>query len=159
MMGRALLTVGWLATLGFIAAGVGGYWVEGKEGLGNHQLLGLASAVLLLFSHSWIMFYLIGTGKQVKDAVAEHGVDPQKIEETKTYKSRSYPPLMLAIGLAMATFILGGGVDTGVLPPWVHHGLFWATLAAQLRALLIEHRVLAANERLLDGIRRELAGR
>lgn len=157
MMGRALLTVGWLATVGFVAAGVNGYWVDGRQGLGDHQLLGLASAVLLLFSHSWIMFYLIGTGKQVKDAVAEQGVDPRAIEETRTFKSRSYPPLMLAIALAMATFILGGGVDTGVLPGWIHHGLFWAALAAQLRALLIEQRVLSENERLLGRIRRELA--
>jgi hypothetical protein len=56
----------------------------------------------------------------------------------------------------MATFILGGGVYTGAVPLWVHHGLFWLTLAAQLRALVLEGRVLGANDRLMADINRRL---
>ena len=149
MMGRALLTIGWTATVGFVASGWVGYRIDGAETFNLHLLLGLAAAFLLLFSHCWIMFYLIGTGKAVKEAVADHGLDAGYVEETKRLKGDSYPAMMLAIALAMATFILGGGVSTGVLPGWVHWGLFYATLVAQLRALLIEGRVLAANRRLM----------
>jgi hypothetical protein len=157
MMGRALLIVGWMATLGFAAsAGVGYFLPSIDEGMRLHILLALASSLLLLFSHCWIMFYLIGTGRAIKDAVRAGGLPPELYERTKDFKNRSYPSLMLAVGLAMATFILGGGVYTGAVPLWVHHGLFWLTLAAQLRALVLEGRVLVANDRLMADINRRL---
>lgn len=158
MMGRALLIVGAMATLGLAAAAVLGYMLQGPAGseMSRHVLVALASCLLLLFSHCWIMFYLIGTGKAIKEAVNEHKLDPDLIEETKRYKNRSYPSLMLAMALAMATFILGGGAATGVLPVWIHHVLFWAALAAQARTLWIEKGVLEANERLMADIDRRL---
>ena len=118
MMGRALLIVGAMATIGLAATAVLGYMLTAPVGreMTRHVLLALFSCLLLLFSHCWIMFYLIGTGKAIKEAVNEHKLDPSLIEETKHYKNRSYPPLMLAMGLAMATFILGGGAATGTLP-------------------------------------------
>ena len=160
MMGRALLVVGLVATLGFAASAVLGYGTDpAAESLRLHVLVALASVLLLLFSHCWIMFYLIGTGKAIKEAVAEHGLDAAAVEETKRFKNESYPALMLAIGLAMATFILGGGASTGALPPLLHHVLFYLTLAAQGRALLAEKRVLDANERLMAELDRTLAAR
>ena len=159
MMGRALLIVGAMATLGLAATAVLGYMLQGPVGpdMSRHVLVALASCLLLLFSHCWIMFYLIGTGKAIKEAVNEHKLDADLIEETKRYKNRSYPSLMLAMALAMATFILGGGAATGVLPAWIHHALFWAALAAQCRTLWIEKSVLEANERLMADIDRRLA--
>lgn len=155
-MDRALLTVGWMATAGFVATGVIGYRVTVNEYFDAHLLLGLASALLLLFSHSWIMFYLIGTGKVIKEAVAEHDLDQELIELTKEYKNRSYPSLMLAMGLAMATFIIGGAVATLLLPAWTHQGLFWLTVIAQARALWWEHQVLGQNRALMSGLNRTL---
>jgi MFS family permease len=159
MMGRALLIVGVMATLGLAVTAVLGYRLTGMVGseMSRHVLVALASCLLLLFSHCWIMFYLIGTGKAIKEAVNEHKLDPELIEETKRYKNRSYPSLMLAMALAMATFILGGGAATGVLPVWIHHVLFWAALAAQARTLWIEKGVLEANEKLMADIDRRLA--
>lgn len=163
MMGRALLIVGVMATLGLLASAVMGYGVEGPVGrqfgpeMTRHVLVALASCLLLLFSHCWIMFYLIGTGKAIKEAVAEHSLEPALIEETKRFKNRSYPSLMLAMGLAMATFILGGGAATNSLPSWIHHGLFWATLLVQGRTLLIEKEVLEQNEKLMTDIDRRVS--
>jgi hypothetical protein len=156
MMGRALLTVGWLATIGLILAGLLGYRVDQGRGIDVHLLVGLAACFLLLFSHTWIMFYLIGTGKAIRDAVEAHDLPGEWVVWTREYKNRSYPPLMLAMALAMATFILGGGVQTRVLPGWVHWGLFYVALTAQLRALLIEQRVLTENRRLLEKVDRAL---
>lgn len=159
MMGRALLIIGFMATLGLIATGVLGYGLEGPadDHLRFHVLVALAASLLLLFAHCWIMFYLIGTGRAIKDAVNENGLDPRFIEDTKRFKNRSYPMLMLALGLAMATFILGGAVATGTLR-WLHHALFYATLLAQARALQLEWQVLTENERLMTSINRQLAG-
>jgi hypothetical protein len=157
MMGRALLIVGWMATLGFVATGVVGYRLPAiGEGMRLHVLLGLASALLLLFSHCWIMFYLIGTGRAIKDAVGRNSLPGELYERTKDFKNRSYPALMLALGLAMTTFILGGCVFTGAVPAWVHHGLFYATLLAQLWALRREQGVLGENDRLMAEVDRRL---
>ncbi len=141
--------VGAFATLVFIATGVLGYMVVDSPTVDRHVVLGLVAGFLLLFSHSWIMFYLIGTGKMIKEAVAEHGLPEEWIERTKDYKNRSYPWLMIAMGLAMATFILGGGVETSVLPKWIHWGLFYLAVAAQLRALYLEFLVLTENQKLI----------
>jgi 4-hydroxybenzoate polyprenyltransferase len=159
MMGRALLIVGVMATLGLIAAALFGYGLHGPVGpeMRRHVLVSLASCLLLLFSHCWIMFYLIGTGKAIKDAVKEHGLEQSLVEDTKRFKNVSYPWLMLAMGTAMATFILGGGAATGSLPAWVHHILFYATLLSQGRALQLENRVLTENERLMADLDRRLA--
>ncbi len=161
MMGRALLIVGAMATLGLAVTAVFGYMLQGPVGpeMSRHVLVALASSLLLLFSHCWIMFYLIGTGKAIKEAVNENKLEPDLIEETKRYKNRSYPSLMLAMALVMATFILGGGAATGVLPVWIHHVLFWAALVAQGRSLWIEKGVLEANERLMADIDRRLLAR
>ena len=160
MMGRALLIVGAMATLGLITAAVLGYMLPGPVGpdMSRHVLVALASCLLLLFSHCWIMFYLIGTGKAIKEAVNENGLEPSLIEDTKRFKNASYPSLMLAMTLAIATFVLGGGVATGSLPSWVHHVLFYATLVVQARALWIENRVLVENERLMADINGRLSG-
>ena len=158
MMGRALLIVGAMATLGLLASAVLGYGLDNPTDpdMPRHVLVALASSLLLLFSHCWIMFYLIGTGKAIKDVVKEHGLEPQIVEETKRFKNLSYPWLMLAMGLAMATFILGGGVATGTLPSLVHHVLFYLALASQVKALWVERRVLNENERLMADLDRRL---
>ena len=159
MMGRALLIVGAMSTLGVIAAAVAGYTLHGPTdaNMPLHVLIALASSLLLLFSHCWIMFYLIGTGKAIKDAVRENGLESDIIEETKRFKNESYPWLMLAMGLVMATFILGGGVATGVVPRWIHHLLFYLAAASQGYALWVERRVLIQNERLMGDVYRRLA--
>ena len=157
MMGRALLTVGAMATLGLVATGVLGYLVADVGSAGLHVLIALATCLLLLFSHCWIMFYLIGTGKAVKQAVAEAELSPELVEETRELKNRSYPWLMLAMVLAMTTFILGGGVDTGSVPAWLHQAMFLVTLFVQLRTLWLEHLVLLDNSALLERVAAQAA--
>ena len=157
-MDRALLTVGWLATLTYLSTGAVGYLYGGRAGGDLHVLLALVASVLLLFSHSWIMFYLIGTGKAIKEAVAEHDLPEEWIELTKKFKNDCYPSMMLAMGLVMATFILGGGVERRVLPGWVHHVLVYLALLAQFYSLRREHQALGENRRLMDEANRRLGG-
>ena len=152
MMGRSLLILGWISTAGIAYTGLLGFQTSIDGGLGRHLLVALASSLLLLFSHCWIMFYLIGTGKAVKTAVAEHDLDAEFVETTKELKNRSYPALMLAMAVVMTTFIVGGGVATLVIPAWIHSALYFVSLALQIRALLIEGAVLGDNERLLSEV-------
>lgn len=161
MMGRALLVVGWLATLGLVATGVERYLPRTADDptLQPHILLALVSSLLLLFAHCWIMFYLIGTGKALKDAVREHRLEADIVERTKHFKNRSYPWMMAAMGLAMAAFILGGGTFTGAVPLAVHLALVVVTLVVQVWTLVIEGQVLVANDRLMKDVDRRISGR
>jgi len=153
MMGRSLLVLGSLATVGLVATSAVSY--AGLD-FTLHALLATVSSLLLLFSHCWIMFYLIGTGKAIKEAVAQHSLEAGLVAETRLFKARTFPAILLAMGLLMATFILGGGVYTHAVPGWIHHLLFWLTLVAQVRTLWLEQQVLLANERLMAGIDRRL---
>lgn len=148
-MGRALLILGWMATAGLLMTGLLGFQVAPETGVGLHLLVALFSSLMILFSHCWIMFYLIGTGKAVKTAVAEHGLDAEFSAKTIEYKNRSYPWLMLAMGAVMTTFIVGGGVATRVIPSWIHAVLFGAALLIQIRSLVLEGEVLLDNDRLM----------
>ena len=159
MMGRALLVVGSIATIGLLVTAMLGYALPSgadPASLSNHLTAAVLTSLLLLFSHCWILFYLIGTGKAIKTAVAEHGLESEIIEQTKMFKNRSNPWLMLAMMLAMATFVLGGGVATSVVPAWVHHALFVVTALTQFWALKVEYEVLMANEKLFKSIDRRL---
>jgi hypothetical protein len=158
MMGRALLILGWLATVGILATAVLGYLLgTSMRAVTPHVLTGLVASLLLLFSHCWVMFYLIGTGTAIKNAVRENSLDEELAERTKGFKSRSYPWLMLAMGLVIATFVAGGAYLAGVGPSWIHEVLFFVTLVVQAWTLVLEGRVLMANERLMDEINRQLA--
>ena len=156
MMGRALLTIGWLATLGFAAAGAVGYRAGADQTFQLHLLLALVSCLLLLFSHCWILFYLIGTGKAIKDAVSENRLEAEIVAATRRFKQRSSGWVTLAMLLAMATFVVGGGVYAHQVPVWIHHALFYVTAAVQVWTLRREHQVLAANDRLMADLDRRL---
>ncbi len=156
MMGRALLVVGWVATLGFAAAGAVGYRAAAADAFQLHLLLALVSTLLLLFSHCWILFYLVGTGKAIKEAVAENGLEPELVAATRRFKQKSSGWGMLAMLLAMATMVLGGGAFAGAVPLWLHHALYWATLLVQVWTLWRERSVLAENDILMAAIDRRL---
>ncbi len=155
MMGRSLLIVGALATVGLLVTAVLGYQLAEPFDIGsvsNHLIAAVITSLLLLFSHCWILFYLIGTGKALKDAVAEHGLESEIVERTKDFKRRSSGLLTLAMLLAMATFVVGGGVATAAIESWVHHTLFLLAAAVQVWALWVEAQVLTENERLLRSV-------
>ncbi len=153
MMGRTLLVLGWLAAIGLLVAAGFGYQAEaGGAAMTPHILIAFFSSLLLLFAHSWVMFFLIGTGKAIREAVGRLRLDEQIIEETKRYKNESYPWIMAALGTVIATFVLGGGAYAEAIPSWIHHGLFWLTAAVQFKTLVIEGRVLLENDRLMARI-------
>ena len=156
MMGRALLVIGWIGLVGLAAAGISGYRVTDLNTLNTHVLVALLACLLLLFSHCWILFYLIGTGKVIKNAVAEHGLEASIVEQTRQFKNRTNPWLMSAMTLAIATFVLGAGAHAQTVPAWFHHVLFYLTLVVQIVTLRLEYGVLVANERIIVDVGRRV---
>jgi hypothetical protein len=161
MMGRALLVLGVLAAVGLAAAAALGYPLHGTAdpAVPRHVLAALASSLVLLFAHCWILLYLFATGRAIAEVVREHGVEPSVLDLVRGFQRRCWPPLLLAMALAIATLVLGGALMAGTVPAMAHHVLFWIALAVQVWALGVERRVLGENESLIADLDRRLAGR
>lgn len=116
---------------------------------GNHILWALFSVPFGLFTLTIHMFYFIGTGSDVKKILAKQEIDT-KIhkeirDETKLYKHRTFPMLLWAMLFQMATFVLGGAVGGGMLPPVIHLILASLALAFTLVALVLSHIMARRN--------------
>ena len=147
----ALLTASLVSIVCFIITVLMGFMMVGRSGLGQHFLFGFFTTFLVTLAQSMIMFYFIGTGRQVKDLMADHPARNEFIQRTKRFKAEVFPSAMWAMLFTMAAMILGGGVDTRVIPPFVHTVLAAAALYFNLIAFwkeakyMIEHNKLMAE--------------
>jgi hypothetical protein len=159
MMGRALLIIGALATLGFLASGVVGYLLDGPAdpAMSRHMLLALAACLAQLFSHCWILVYLFMTGWAIRTTAEESGLEARYAEEAGRLKGAALPWALAAVALGAATFLLGGAAATGTVDLRVHHAIFFVALAVQAWTLWREHGVLRASQALIDEIDGRLA--
>jgi hypothetical protein len=162
-VGQALVTGVGLGLAGAIAAAILGLTAASGPAIGRHVSYGIFSTMVLLLSHSMMMFYLIGKGKAVKDAMAEEGRGPETAEY-KLYVGRiaqARRPVFSVATFAMAAImtaaILGASVDTGVLPPIVHAMLAYGGIATNLAAFKIEIDALRESSRVVDEVNRLLA--
>ncbi len=113
---------------------------------GNHILWALFAVPFGLFTLTTHMFYFIGTGSDIKKILAKSNVEAALVEEirdeTKVMKKRTFPILMWAMTFQMATFVLGGAVGGGMLPPVLH--LILASLAILFTiASLVQAHIMA----------------
>ena len=148
-MAQALLSAVGLGLVGMGAAVVLGLW--GTD-ISRHITFGIFSTLIILLAHSMMMFYLIGKGKAVKDAMAEHHVTGDYHRRIAAARKPVFSIGTLAMAATMVTAILGASVDTGVLPPIVHGMLAYGAIACNLAAVKIEVDALAASARIVDEV-------
>jgi hypothetical protein len=110
--------------------------------------------MLTILAHSMMMFYLIGKGKAVKDAMIENNLSGDFHQRI----SRARKPVFSAASLAMIAIIvaaiLGASVDTGVLPPIVHALIAYGAIAGNLGAIKIEIDALTISAHVVDEVNR-----
>ena len=148
-MGIALLTLAAVGTACFAVSLLLGYVIPGHHSLRHHFVLALGSTFLLVMAHSFIMFFLIATGVELKDMEKAAGWGDTFRRRTIALKSQVFPAMTLALLLVIANFILGAAAHTRAVPQRVHEGLAWLTLAVCVVALYREYQVLGANNRLI----------
>jgi hypothetical protein len=119
-------------------------------------MFGIFSTMVILLAHSMMMFYLIGKGKAVKDAMAEGNLAGDYYRRVAAARKPVFSVGTLAMAVTMITAILGGGVDTGVLPPIVHAMLAYGAIACNAAALKIELDALNQSSRIVDEVNRLL---
>jgi hypothetical protein len=124
--------------------------------LAQHVSFGFFSAMLLLLAHSMMMFYLIGKGKAVKDAMIEGGLSGDHYGRIARARKPVFSIGTLAMATTMTAAIIGASVDTGVLPPMVHGLLAYAAIAINVVALKTEVAALTASSRIVAEVNRLL---
>ena len=150
-MSISLLTLAAVGTLTLLLSILNGYAVERTAAsVGPHFLLALVATLLLVMAHSFIMFFLIATGVEMKEMEKDGGWGDSFRRRTVAMKGQVFPAMTFALMLVIANFILGGAAHTRAVPRYVHAGLAWTTFAVCCFALYREYRVLGDNNRLIE---------
>lgn len=152
-MAQALLTAVFVGLTGLVATAVFG--LRGTD-ISRHISFGIFSTMITLLAHSMMMFYLIGKGKAVKDAMAEHSVAGDYYRRIALARKPVFSIATLAMAVTMVTAIIGASVDTGVLPPMVHAMIAYGAIACNLAAAKIEIDALTASSRIVDEVNRQI---
>ena len=155
-MSAALITASVLSLAGLLASFALGFAADASDEVLRHATLGIFVTLVTLLAHSMTMFYLIGKGRAVRDAVAEGGLATDAAARVSALRGPVFKLATLAMGATMLTAIVGGGVDTGVVPAAVHSLL--GMLAVALGAAALRAIVQALNEssRIVDEVNRDL---
>ena len=152
-MAQALLSAVCIGLVGLVATAIFGFL---GTNVSRHISFGIFSTLVILLAHSMMMFYLIGNGKAVKDAMAEHGVTGDYYRRIAAVRKPVFSVGTFAMAATMIAAILGASVDTGKLPPIIHGMLAYGAIACNLAALKIEIDALSASARVVDEVNRQL---
>jgi hypothetical protein len=150
----ALLTAIIVSLVGLVVTAVLG--LLGTD-LSRHISYGFFSALLGLLTHSMMMFYLIGKGKAVKDAMAENGVAGDYDRRIAAARKPVFSIATIAMAVTMIAAIMGASVDTGGLPPIVHAMVAYGAIACNIAAIRTEIAALTESSRIVDEVDRLLA--
>ena len=123
----------------------------------RHIAFGIFSTMVTLLAHSMMMFYLIGKGKAVKDALKEHSISGDYYQRIGAARKPVFSIGVLAMAVTMVAAIMGASVDTGVLPPMVHATIAYGAVAANLAALKTEISALIVSSRVVDEVNQRVA--
>jgi hypothetical protein len=124
--------------------------------LARHISFGLFSTLVTLLAHSMMMFYLIGKGKAVKDAMAEGNLTGDYYGRIAAARKPVFSIGTFAMAITIVAALLGASVDTGLLPPMVHGTIAYGAIACNLAAAKIEIDALTASSRVVDEVNRLL---
>jgi hypothetical protein len=155
-MSAALLTAVGLGLIGLVTTAVFGLLVGRSADIWSHISLGFFSTMVMLLAHSMMMFYLIGKGKAVKDAMAEGHLTGDHYRRLAASRKPVFSIGTLAMAVTMAAAIIGASVDTGVVPPIVHAMIAYGAIACNLAALRVEIAALTQSARIVEEVDRLL---
>src|SRR4051812_3661823 len=112
--------------------------------------------LITLFAHSMMMFYLIGKGKSVKDAMAEHHVEGDYHRRIAAARKPVFSIGTVAMAITMITAIAGASVDTGALPPSVPAWMPLCAVSCNPAAAKIEIPAATWASRIAEEVNRQI---
>jgi hypothetical protein len=144
-LAQGLLTGVFLALAGLVTTTVFGLRATDVS---RHISFGIFSTLLTLFAHSMMMFYLIGKGKAVKDAMAEHSVTGDYYRRIAAARKPVFSIATLAMAATMITAIIGASVDTAMIA--------YGAIACNLAAVKVEISAIIQSTQIVDEVNRRL---
>lgn len=124
----------------------------------SHFLLGLSSALAVVFVHSLVVTYFIGTTRWCKEVVETYGLDRQFIHESTRLKRKAFPWSLSAMLVIVVVIALGAAADPATgrrnLEPWGTVHLVAASLGLfyLVASLYLTWNNVAAHHALIDRI-------
>jgi hypothetical protein len=155
-MAAALVTAAFLSIAGLIASLALGIIASDSAALLRHTTTSIFATMLTLLTHSMMMFFFIGKGKAIREAVAEGNLSRDFVVEISQARKPVFSIATLAMLLTIAAAIVGGGVDVGSMPAALHQVLAWSAVAANVAAVRVEMRAIATGSRIVATIDRLL---
>lgn len=137
------------------APGVAGAWF-GMEFLEFHIILGVLASLLALFTVCMIMFYLIGTGKQIKENIREHDLDASLYGPVTDGKRKFFPTLTLAMVLYVALPGVGAALTVEAVGSGFHTMISYLTLVTHLFVCYQSWHHLRAQDRVIVTVDRQV---
>ena len=151
-----MITAAVIALVGLVVSVVLGYVAGTSDEVFQHASLAFFVTMLTLLAHSMIMFYLIGKGRAIKDAVAEGGLHTDAVARVSALRGPVFKLATVAMVLTMVTAIFGGGVDTGVIPGGFHAMLAVLAVVANVVALRAIVDAFNRSSRIVEEVNRDL---
>ena len=147
---QAWLTMDVVALVSLLAAAWAAWNTDpqSRDPLARHVAWGLGAALMNLVARCIAIFYMLASGRAVKDLVAERGIDPAFIAEQKGIKRGVETMATLALVPVMVAAILGGTVEPGggagphSMWAWAAAAFAAACLAVDVRSALRNHALL-----------------
>ena len=152
-MSAALLTAVGIGLIGLVTTTVVG--LRGTD-VTRHISFGIFSTMVTMLAHSMMMFYLIGKGKAVKDAMAEGHLTGDQYRRIAAVRKPVFSIGTFAMAVNIVAALLGASVDTGLLPPVVHGMIAYGAIAINLAAVKVEIDALRASSLIVDEVNRLL---
>jgi hypothetical protein len=153
-MAAALVTAALLSFGGLVASLILGMTISSSPDVLRHTTTSIFATLLTLLTHSMMMFYFIGKGKAVREAVTEAGLGGDFVARISLARRPVFSMATLAMMLTIAAAIVGGGVDVGSIPAGVHSLLAWSAVIANAAAIRTELVALAASSRVVADVDR-----
>ena len=95
-MAAALVTAMLLSIGGLILSVFFGYSATDSDGVVRHVSLAIFITMVTLLTHSMAMFYLIGKGKAIREAVTENALSQNFVAEVSvSYTHLTLPTILL----------------------------------------------------------------
>ena len=138
--------------------------------ISHHLLAGMLAAFLIIFTHVLIIFYLIGSGLDIREAVEGKEEQAGKyISLTRRLKKQVFPWACFSILLIIVAALLGAEVHSRLIPGrgagegaemplrqiggwWVHLAFVLLALAVNLVAFAAEFRAVSRNRKAIEEI-------
>jgi hypothetical protein len=123
-----------------------------------HFLLGVTSALMVMFVNGITLTYFIGTSRWCREVTETYALDPQWARRSAALKRRTFPVTLASMLLIVAVVALGGATDVQLRSP---AGISWQTvhlvaalgyLAFLVYAALFQWMQVAAQQQVIAHI-------